>query len=183
MFNIRRKKSDSAFQKPNLTVKEKPKLVKSVSIARIFGNAYSTQSQQQLHHMPQNKNSIVTSIKSKHLLANRFENGVNRTGAERFKHRSETQIDHMAESQQDSHKAMESLPIGDFYDEKDLSARAIRTLSKGISLIWRRSYSVEISTPDPEYKVYYLGNVLTGWAKGMFDAKILKYSFSNYTYH
>lgn len=33
-------------------------------------------------------------------------------------------------------------------------------------MIWRRSNSVEISTPDPEYKVFYLGNVLTGWAKG-----------------
>lgn len=175
MFNIRRKKSDSAIQKPNLIVKEKPKFVKSVSIARIFGNAYSTESQQQLHHTPQNKNGVVKPVKSKHLFPNRYENGVNRTRAERFKHRSETQIDHMADNQQDSCKAMESLPIGDFYDEKDLSARAIRTLSKGIGLIWRRSYSVEISTPDPEYKVFYLGNVLTGWAKGTFVANIFKY--------
>lgn len=169
MFNIKRKKSDSATQKPNLIVNEKPKLVKSVSIARIFGNAYSTQSQQQLQHMPLNKNGIVTSVNSKHLFANRYESSVNRIRAERFKHRSETQIDHMNDNQQSSYKAMESLPIGDFYDEKDLSTRAIRTLSKGIGLIWRRSYSVEISTPDPEYKVFYLGNVLTGWAKGMFD--------------
>lgn len=177
MFNIRRKKSDSAIQKPNLIVKEKPKFVKRVSIARIFGNAYSTQSQQQLHHMPQNKNGMVTSVKPKHLFANRYENGLSRTRTERFKHRSETQFDHIPDNQQDSYKAMESLPIGDFYDEKDLSTRAIRTLSKGIGLIWRRSYSVEISTPDPEYKVFYLGNVLTGWAKGTIDAMIFKYFY------
>lgn len=45
--------------------------------------------------------------------------------------------------------------------------RAIRSLTKGIGkLLRRRTDSVDISPPDPEYKVSYLGNVLTGWAKG-----------------
>uniref|UniRef100_A0A1A9X203 PID domain-containing protein n=1 Tax=Glossina brevipalpis TaxID=37001 RepID=A0A1A9X203_9MUSC len=49
----------------------------------------------------------------------------------------------------------------------DLGIKAIRTLSRGLSkLFWRRTHSVNISSPDPEYKVSYLGNVLTGWAKG-----------------
>lgn len=30
----------------------------------------------------------------------------------------------------------------------------------------RRSASADISKPDPTYKVAYLGNVITGWAKG-----------------
>lgn len=45
--------------------------------------------------------------------------------------------------------------------------RALRSLTKGLGkLLRRRTDSVEISPPDPEYKVSYLGNVLTGWAKG-----------------
>lgn len=185
MFHIKRKKSDSAIQKPNLIVKEKPKFVRSVSIARLFGNAYNTQLQQQQQHMSQNKDDIGASVKAKHLFTNRCGNGNNRSKIERFKHCTETQIDHMADEQNDKNKETNtitatttSLPIGDFCDEKDLSTRAIRTLSKGIGMIWRRSYSVEISTPDPEYKVFYLGNVLTGWAKGkLTDISIPIHSF------
>lgn len=45
--------------------------------------------------------------------------------------------------------------------------RAIRSLTKGLGkLLRRRTDSVDISPPDPEYKVCYLGNVLTGWARG-----------------
>lgn len=33
----------------------------------------------------------------------------------------------------------------------------------------RRSASADISEPDPMYKVAYLGNVVTGWAKGRHD--------------
>lgn len=45
--------------------------------------------------------------------------------------------------------------------------RAIRSLTKGLGkLLRRRTDSVDISPPDPEFKVSYLGNVLTGWAKG-----------------
>lgn len=45
--------------------------------------------------------------------------------------------------------------------------RALRSLTKGLGkLLRRRTDSVDISLPDPEFKVSYLGNVLTGWAKG-----------------
>lgn len=51
----------------------------------------------------------------------------------------------------------------------DLSSKAMRTISRGLGkLWWRRTHSIDISTPDPEFKVSYLGNVLTGWAKGKF---------------
>lgn len=51
--------------------------------------------------------------------------------------------------------------------EDQLSAKAMRTLTRSLGkLWWKRTHSVDISTPDPEYKVSYLGNVLTGWAKG-----------------
>ncbi|XP_030040078.2 uncharacterized protein LOC115455593 [Manduca sexta] len=49
---------------------------------------------------------------------------------------------------------------------KDFTARAIGRLSRGIGKLLRRSNSVRISDPDPVYKVAYLGNVPTGWARG-----------------
>lgn len=170
MFNITRKKSDSAVQQQQQSncalIKEKPKFTRCVSIARLFGNAYSTH-----HHMSRQKND-ATSQKARILFKHRSSNATNRLKIERFKNRSESQIDHTGMGCSDFRKT-DKLPIEDFCDEKDLSARAIRTISKGFGLIWRRSYSVEISTPDPEYKVFYLGNVLTGWAKGMYYSTLL----------
>lgn len=49
---------------------------------------------------------------------------------------------------------------------KDLRDKTFRTLSKGLGRLLRRHSSVNISEPDPVFKVAYLGNVLTGWAKG-----------------
>lgn len=197
MFNVTRRKSDSAVQQqqqpqpqPQLQllqqqqqslnyslIKEKPKFKRCVSIARLFGNAYSTSP-----HMSRQKNIDAggSTVKARILFKNRHHTNTssgtpnttttvaNKSKIERFKNRSESQIDRMASSDcTDSSCKPNHLPIEDFCDEKDLSARAIRSISKGLSLIWRRKYSIEISTPDPEYKVFYLGNVLTGWAKGM----------------
>lgn len=171
MFNITRKKSDSAVrpqQQSNCDlIKERPKFTRCVSIARLFGNAYNT------HHMPRQKNES-TSQKTRILFKNRNSNAANKLKIERFKNRSESQIDHTGMGCTEFCKS-DKLPIEDFCDEKDLSARAIRTISKGFGLIWRRSYSVEISAPDPEYKVFYLGNVLTGWAKGTFICMFQQY--------
>lgn len=49
---------------------------------------------------------------------------------------------------------------------KDFTARTIGRLSRGLGKLLRRTNSVRISDPDPVYKVAYLGNVLTGWARG-----------------
>lgn len=53
----------------------------------------------------------------------------------------------------------------DCSDTKDFKERTLRTLKQGLGRLWRRR-SVTISEYDPSYKVVYLGNVLTGWAKG-----------------
>jgi hypothetical protein len=44
-------------------------------------------------------------------------------------------------------------------------ARTLRVLKLGLGKLWKRQ-SVTITEYDPSYKVAYLGNVLTGWAKG-----------------
>ncbi|XP_023942412.2 uncharacterized protein LOC112048934 [Bicyclus anynana] len=56
--------------------------------------------------------------------------------------------------------------LADGASGKDFTARAIGRLSRGIGRLLRRTNSVRISEPDPMYKVAYLGNVLTGWARG-----------------
>lgn len=47
---------------------------------------------------------------------------------------------------------------------KDSGRRVLRTLLNRLKI--RRTASVNISEPDPTFKVAYLGNVVTGWAKG-----------------
>ncbi|XP_023305944.2 uncharacterized protein LOC111687707 [Lucilia cuprina] len=63
----------------------------------------------------------------------------------------------------------EMLALEHFHESRhdDLGSKAMRTISRGLGkLWWKRTHSVDISSPDPEFKVSYLGNVLTGWAKG-----------------
>lgn len=50
---------------------------------------------------------------------------------------------------------------------KEFGQRTLRSLKRGLGRIWRRHRgNVSITEYDPSYKVSYLGNVLTGWAKG-----------------
>ncbi|KAM3957116.1 uncharacterized protein ACR2FA_008906 [Aphomia sociella] len=56
--------------------------------------------------------------------------------------------------------------LADGASGKDFTSRAIGRLSRGLGKLLRRTNSVRISDPDPVYKVAYLGNVLTGWARG-----------------
>ncbi|XP_053956217.1 uncharacterized protein LOC128861866 [Anastrepha ludens] len=60
-----------------------------------------------------------------------------------------------------------TVAAGDNEAAAELGSKTMRTLSRSLGRLWgKRLHSVDISTPDPEYKVSYLGNVLTGWAKG-----------------
>uniref|UniRef100_A0A1B6E9S0 PID domain-containing protein n=1 Tax=Clastoptera arizonana TaxID=38151 RepID=A0A1B6E9S0_9HEMI len=51
------------------------------------------------------------------------------------------------------------------HGNKDFRERTLRSLKQGLGRLWKRR-SVTITEYDPSYKVVYLGNVLTGWAKG-----------------
>lgn len=50
--------------------------------------------------------------------------------------------------------------------QKDRGKRAFRMFLNRLRL--RKCASADITEPDPTYKVLYLGNVVTGWAKGEF---------------
>ncbi|XP_015595191.1 uncharacterized protein LOC107267706 [Cephus cinctus] len=50
---------------------------------------------------------------------------------------------------------------------KEFGHKTLRSLKRGLGRLWRRHRgNASITEYDPCYKVAYLGNVLTGWAKG-----------------
>ncbi|XP_050068548.1 uncharacterized protein LOC126556986 [Anopheles maculipalpis] len=125
--------------------KKKSRFVKSASIARIFGNTYNTKKYDDssaLLKLQQFKRSFLNSEK--------FHKKDSGAGA--------------AEEAEDG-----ELQIGDscYVNDSENSAKAIKSITRGLGRLLRRNcHSIDISRPDPEYKVSYLGNVLTGWAKG-----------------
>lgn len=130
-FPIRKKSVPSIDTVP----KERPKYVKSASIARLFGNSYNPQKMDNTSTANANKSGDGNSERFQKCV--QFENNNGQT------------------------------ELKDFTEDNDLSTKALRTLSRGLGkLFWKKSHSIDISQPDPEYKVSYLGNVLTGWAKG-----------------
>lgn len=61
------------------------------------------------------------------------------------------------------------MPLREY--RKDGGRRLLKTLFNRLRL--RKAASANISEPDPTFKVAYLGNVVTGWAKGnLFDDKV-----------
>ncbi|KAG4077381.1 hypothetical protein HA402_009782 [Bradysia odoriphaga] len=137
LFQFPRKKSDPSANQ-SIAAKERPKFVKSASIARLFGNTYSTKRG--------DANAATSATVSSDLMKSL-------PTPERFQKCSENFVDEVR--------------ISDFSEDKDIGVRAFKSISKGLGrLLFRKSHSVDISAPDPEFKVSYLGNVLTGWAKG-----------------
>ncbi|XP_012231329.2 enolase-phosphatase E1 [Linepithema humile] len=50
---------------------------------------------------------------------------------------------------------------------KEFGQKTLKSLKRGLGRLWKRHRgNVSITEYDPSYKVAYLGNVLTGWAKG-----------------
>lgn len=176
-FPFHRKQSDPTNQQTS-AVKERPKFVKCASIARLFGNTYSTQK----------------SINAKDDLASSNKDSVsnvcvaaNRICVERFRKCPETfvengEIDQVTQNRVANGSGAGVEPVKQICDgkdvkEKDMGAKTLRTISKSLGRLWRRSRSIEISIPDPEFKVLYLGNVLTGWAKGKIVHNFTHFSF------
>uniref|UniRef100_A0A182F7D5 Uncharacterized protein n=1 Tax=Anopheles albimanus TaxID=7167 RepID=A0A182F7D5_ANOAL len=132
--------------------KKKSRFVKSASIARIFGNTYNTKKYDDssaLLKLQQFKRSFLSSEKF-----HKKEGGAG-AGEEAAANNNAPAADQMQ--------------IGDscYVNDSESSAKAIKSITRGLGRLLRRNcHSIDISRPDPEYKVSYLGNVLTGWAKG-----------------
>lgn len=161
--------------------KGRPAFVKSSSIARLFGNTYNTK---QHHHHSEYDPTQASNGKTTHSTAatNQLKKPFSQQSSssssshhhhpERFQACENTE-DITISDQQPPSNVVQSTPHfgGDTTTAAtpfDHPANPFRSLSRGLGrLFWKKSYSVSISEPDPEFKVAYLGNVLTGWAKGM----------------
>lgn len=148
-----RKKSESQ-EKLQLPKDSRPRLIKSTSIARLFGNTYNTK-----------KSSEESStLKKSHSVSEKFSNKSSESDDEFTFRMSEHHLNLSESASNLSSLDSYSAPM-----EKS-NLKTIRSITKGLGKLLRRnSDSVAISAPDPEYKVFYLGNVLTGWSKGEFE--------------
>lgn len=157
------------------------KFVKSSSIARLLGNTYNAKKYEK------EENKLASDKKFNTFGGRRRSSGAS---LERFKRYAKEEGDNVTAS--DKSPLTSSTPVipvigqkkdkskGDTLDRHllalehfqeshngDFGSKAMRTISRGLGkLWWRRTHSIDISSPDPEFKVSYLGNVLTGWAKG-----------------
>lgn len=155
LFHFPSRKKGESHDKSLLqsTKEHRPRLIKSSSIARLFGNTYSTKKSEE-HH-------ASVALKKSNSVSDKFLNKANESDDEFTFRMSEH---HLILSE--SSLNLNSLDSSSAPMEKT-NLKTIRSITKGLGKLLRRnSDSVAISAPDPEYKVFYLGNVLTGWAKG-----------------
>lgn len=180
----------------------RPKFVKSASLARLLGNNYCTATTTittgscqsagvaDASTKSDNSNCAVDHSKPSSNSASNVCGGSNGGGKklEKFHKCTDKELCD-AEDEDVRRRASFSAPVTSDGDDHTLDGyphmshnsdirrlRALRTLTKGLGkLLRRRTDSVEISAPDPEYKVSYLGNVLTGWAKGKIRLDLCAY--------
>lgn len=144
IFNFPRNRATEATSDHTNPSKESTRFVKRASIARLLGQSYSTRSGSTTA-IPEDSIPPAKAVQ---------------VHTERFQKCSENHV--------------ENVTLSDFCEDDDLGTRAMKIISKGLGrFFWKRSYSVDISEPDPEFKVSYLGNTQTGWAKG----KLLYYFY------
>lgn len=179
-------------QVPIGTPSRQHKFVKSNSFARLLGNTYNARKFER-----QEEKRLVNEASGKYHTFNGRQRGPG-PYLERFKRMSKEDCDILLTDEAALDKNVITLTT-DSRDlqygirqehvgrsEDQLSIKAMRTLTRGLGkLWWKRTHSVDISTPDPEYKVSYLGNVLTGWAKAGESCleKQLNTLWRNYTQH
>lgn len=167
----------------------RPKFVKSASIARLLGNNYSTATTNSSANGTSTQVQADKSGDQEHqvqkvrALVGEAQEEVKKTVRRREKfQKCEDEEQEEASTVAEESERKVSFSSTECADDLSIRGshlnlmshnsdirklRAIRSLTKGIGkLLRRRTDSVDISPPDPEYKVCYLGNVLTGWAKG-----------------
>jgi hypothetical protein len=138
-----------------------PRLIKSSSIARLFGNTYNTKKSES-NNSANNSSSNSSQLKKSHSVSEKFSNRSSESDEEFVLRVSEHNFNLSACTTNLSSLDLSNVPM-----DKPVNKKAIKSITKGLGKLLRRNHSsVEISPPDPEYKVLYLGNVLTGWAKG-----------------
>ena len=152
-FQLRRKSEPLDKLTQQSSKESRPRLIKSSSIARLFGNTYSTKKSEESH--------ASATIRKSNSVNEKFSNIQSESDDEFTFRMSEHQLNLSESASNLSSLDSSSAPM-----EKS-NSKSFRSFTRSLGKLLRRnSDSVAISAPDPEYKVFYLGNVLTGWAKG-----------------
>lgn len=175
LFQQFRKRGGSAPAIHSITPPSKdarPTFVKSSSIARLFGNTYSTAAKEAASTADTSANGQTVTAKAS--ASTKASQSPSTITAERF-HACTNDADqqqllndeHCVTAAAATDAASVAVSAHLYGDDFDVALNPFRSLSRGLGrLFFKKSYSVKISEPDPEFKVAYLGNVLTGWAKG-----------------
>ncbi|KAG5681682.1 hypothetical protein PVAND_011095 [Polypedilum vanderplanki] len=166
-FPLRKKTDEEKTTKDqnNQQSSRPQRLIKSSSIARLFGNTYNTKKSESNNSA---NNSNNNQLKKSQSVSEKFSNHSKESDEEFVLRVSEHNFNLSTCTTNLSSLDLSNVPM-----DKPVNKKAIKSITKGLGKLLRRNHSsVEISPPDPEYKVLYLGNVLTGWAKG--DACIEK---------
>lgn len=152
-FPLRKKTEYPEKLSPQCTKEPRPRLIKSSSIARLFGNTYSTKKSEETH--------ASATLRKTNSVSEKFSNISSESDDEFTFKMTEHQLNLSESASNLSSLDSSSAPM-----EKS-NLKTFKSFTKSLGKLLRRnSDSVTISAPDPEYKVFYLGNVLTGWAKG-----------------
>lgn len=165
LFHFPSRKKSEVQEKPPLPLpparEHKSRLIKSSSIARLFGNTYSTKKSEE------SRDSAA--LKKSHSVSEKFSNKANESDDEFTFRMNENHLILSESSLNFNSLDSSSAPM------EKTNMKSIRSLTKGLGKLLRRNCdSATISAPDPEYKVFYLGNVLTGWSKGELSLVIVK---------
>jgi hypothetical protein len=160
LFHFPRSKKQQESSEEKQQQQRPQRLIKSSSIARLFGNTYNTK-KQETNNSSANANS---QLKKSQSVSEKFSNRASESDEEFVLRVSEHNFNLSA-----CVTNLSSLDLSNVPMDKPVSnhKKGVKNFTKGLGKLLRRNHSsVEISPPDPEYKVLYLGNVLTGWAKG-----------------
>lgn len=155
LFHFPSRKKSEAQDKMPTTKEQRPRLIKSSSIARLFGNTYSTKKTEE--------NNANATLRKAHSVSEKFSNKSTESDDEFTFRMCEHQLNLSESASNLSSLDSSSAPL------EKTNSKTIKSFTKGLGKLLRRNCdSAAISAPDPEYKVFYLGNVLTGWSKGEF---------------
>lgn len=143
------------------------RLIRSSSIAKLFGN--------KLPLLKSSDNSRENVLRKSHSVHEKFSKKSEESYDNEMNFSSSGLNDNDLISKSISSINSSQSWNYDIHHKKPNNFEAIKTITRNFGKLLRKNYdSASISTPDPEYKVSYLGNVLTAWSKGGYLAYCLR---------
>lgn len=152
--NINKDKNGESCQKPIIG----QRLIRSTSLAKLLGNGIP---------ILKNSDAKAAALRKSHSVHERFSKRSEDSfeNDDSFSYRSLDNENSLSRSVSslEGHQCNPEISSS----KKTNNFDAFKTITRNFGKLLRKNYdSVSITTYDPEYKVSYLGNVLTAWSKG-----------------